>query len=188
MKYLYLALIYWASYSSINAKDVEDSVHVKIGDKIYFASDFINLQYAMKSRLCIKGSNLGFLDLVTTHLKNKNIKIELNNQTLLLAKSHLKFNELQALIIIFKLLQILVDQQVSFQGSVASTISANCLVSQSQSPQKVLATYQKLVYLDDLLAVKVNAEKDQGKKTATLLNIIDSLDKQIKHEILVKFD
>lgn len=186
-----ITLICCFTLSSLFAETTNiDAVHAKVASKVYFTSDFINLQKAISLRICeLRGQDPNFLTLVKSYYKDKGIETKVTSSTLGNEKLSFKKQELDVLIIIVKLIQVLVEQQVSAPKSHTAAISSECLniVSASGSTQ-IQDWRSKLIFLDDLLEIKASIEKDQNKKQIALKSILDSLDKQLKHEVMIKLE
>lgn len=169
-------------------EELSDAVHARVSTRVYFTSDFVNLQNAIILRGCeLNNSEPSFLKLVKNFYKDQKTNLNLSDKNLADEKLSFKKNELEALIIIIKLIQVLVEQQVSVQKSNPNPISAACS-SKARINANVKDWYNKLIFLDDLLALKANIEKDENKKSAALKSILDSLDKQMKHEVMIKLE
>lgn len=167
-----------------------DSVHVKVASKIYFTSDLVDLQKAFLVRICeLQGKNPKFLTLIMSYYKDKDIDLNMSHEKLTDEKLSYKKNEFEVLVMTLKLIQVLVEQQVSIGKSVVGDVSTVCLKKISPNEfLKIKNWYDKLFFLDDLLELKASIEKDEKKKQIALKSILDSLDKQVKHEAMVKLE
>ena len=186
--YNYLAigilLIFHIAFAST---DLHDAVHAKVGSKVYFTSDFRDLQSAIYIRHCeLKNVDPNFWKLVKIFFQDKQVNFKPSIEVLLDTQLSYKKTEFEVLVLVIKLIQILVDQQVSIQKSAMISIEEGCLKKGLVVNSKVNEWHSKLIFLDDLLVSKANIEKDENKKQVAIKSIFDSLDKQIKHEALVE--
>jgi len=187
MSYFVSFLITLYAQFATGVENQQDAVHAKVASKVYFTSDFIDLQTAIYIRNCEeKKLGLPFWRLVKDFFPDKQAKIKLSDESLLDEKLSYKKAEFEALILVIKLVQILVEQQVSIQKSQNVSYKEDCLPMGKKLSLKTKEWHSKLIFLDDLLVSKANIEKDESKKQIALKSILDSLHKQVKHEALVE--
>jgi hypothetical protein len=184
---LLLVLTSFHTIASDNStsENYQDAVHAKVATKVYFTSDFIDLQTAIYTRICEEKGDPDFWKLVKEFSSDKNITSKLSTDKLLDNNLSLKKSEIESLILVLKLIQVLVDQQVSVQNSKDISVNSQCLPKGKVASLKIKEWHNKLIFLGDLLISKANIEKDEKKKQSALKSILESLDKQIKHEILI---
>lgn len=185
MKKIFLLVIFYSTVTEfLFGAGFSDAVHMRISSKVYLTSDVDDVRQAILYRYCsLKGKTPFFLELIRDYLSEKGIKVGLTykdfkNKDILKSK-----NEIEAFVLIIKLFQVLVEQQVSIQESKITELKEDC--PEVDKKISVLNTFNKVIYLEDLLSIKTNLEKDVKKKQLALKSILDSLDKQVKHEILV---
>lgn len=186
--YTHLAIVVLVISNLVfSSSDLQDAVHAKVASKVYFTSDFRDLQTAIYIRHCeLKNVDPNFWKLVKVFFREKQINLQSNTEMLLDSQLSYKKIEFEALTLVIKLIQILVEQQVSVEKSQMISIEDGCKKKTLVLNAKVSDWHRKLIFLDDLLVIKASIEKDDNKKQVALKSILDSLDKQIKHEALVE--
>lgn len=184
IKYIYVQLLICLVAVNVFAAGFSDAVHLKVSLKAYLTSDLDDVRQALVYRFCtLKGKSPYFLELIQDYLSEKAIKTDLSSENFKDKAILNKKNELEAIALVIKLFQVLVDQQVSVQESKTMEWKENCPGVEKKS--SVMNAFNKVIYLEDLLSMKASLEKDTKKKQLALKSILESLDKQVKHEVLV---